>query len=268
MTRTTRNMPRGFTLAEFLVSIAIFSVILTGLYTVFIWSNQTYVSGSRRQDVQQSARLAMDQMVRQIRMAGYYPENFDVNAANDIPLPPLNNPYGVPRIHVATARSLAVFGDFDGTASQVLLFCCATSAPGVQCSAANPGSILAKFGPPGIAASYTCSGNDVLADHVTNLTFTYFGFDNARNLVQIAAPLDGIAYTGPPGVFNPGAGVSNLDKAAAALSFPVGVSAAADNRQGVRVIRIQLTATESGAGRQNQAYTLNATVELRNNTDN
>jgi len=262
MTKTAQRSPAGFTMAEFLVSVAVFSVIMTGLYTIFIWSNQTYVSGTRRQDVQQSARLAMDQMVRQIRMAGYYPENFDANAANDIPLPPLNNPYGVLRVHMGTASSLAVFGDFDGTGSQVLLFCCVGANAGLPCSPANLGSIVTKLGAPGLTASYTCDGNNVLAEHVAGFAFTYFGFDVNRNLVQIAAPLDGIA------AFNAGAAGAGLDKSAAALNFPTVVNPAwGDNRQGVRAIRIQLTATEAGAGQQNQAYTLNSTVELRNNTD-
>jgi prepilin-type N-terminal cleavage/methylation domain-containing protein len=259
-TRVRRSRP-GFSLIEVLIGLAIFSVVLLALYTVFIWSHQTYVSGTRRQDVQQTTRLAMDQMVRQLRMAGYMPENFDTDPANDIPVPPANNPFGVPRIFMASSTALAVFGSPDGSAatSSVSLFCLS----GTQ--------LLSKNGAPDNVDSYTCSGaGNVIADNVTAFSLTYFGLDTSspRQLTQLALAANGYLDGAKAPPFNAGAATTALGKAAAALSFPVGAaSVAAANRQAVRIIRIQLTVTESGP-QQNQAYTLNSTVELRNNSDN
>jgi len=47
----------------------------------------------------------MDVMARQIRMAGYFPENIDADNTND-----LSN-----SIQVATESALSIAGDLDGT---------------------------------------------------------------------------------------------------------------------------------------------------------
>ena len=260
--RIYRSSRAGFSIVELLIGLAVSSLVLLALYTIFIWSHQTYVSGTHRQDVQQTARLAMDQMMRQVRMAGYFPENFDASTANDISVPPSNNPFGTLRVFMASSTSLAIFGDLDGSnASNLFLFCLNGS-----------NQLLFKKGAPDAAASYTCSGTgDVIADNVTSFSLTYFGLDNStpRQLTQLsfaAGFLDGVGIPS----FSGATATTAVGRAAAALSFPVGTTGVASltgaNRQAVRVVRIQLTVTESGP-MQSQAYTLNSTVELRNNND-
>ena len=156
MAQRIQRSHKGFTLVEVLISAAIFSVVLLAVYTVFIWSQQTFTSGTRRQDNQQGARLAMDQMVRQIRMAGYISENFDTDPANDIP--PTGSTMVVPRIFMASTTALAVFGNLDGsTTSSLFLYCL------------NGTQLLAKKGTIDSASSYTCNGTggDVIADNVS-----------------------------------------------------------------------------------------------------
>ena len=70
-----RGFRKGLTMIEVLVSLTIFLVVLLAIYQLFDTSHATYESGTRKQDVQQQARLAMDEMVRRVRMAGYVPEN-------------------------------------------------------------------------------------------------------------------------------------------------------------------------------------------------
>jgi len=65
---------RGFTLAEFLVAIALVGLIMTGLLTLMMTSNQTYLTGSNQIEAQQAARVALARMVREIRGAGYNPK--------------------------------------------------------------------------------------------------------------------------------------------------------------------------------------------------
>ena len=72
-----RGSQKGLTMIEVLVSLMIFLVVLLAIYQLFDTSHATYASGTRKQDVQQQARLAMDEIVKRVRMAGYFPENFD-----------------------------------------------------------------------------------------------------------------------------------------------------------------------------------------------
>jgi prepilin-type N-terminal cleavage/methylation domain-containing protein len=260
MTERIQRSHKGFTLVEVLISAAIFSVVLLCVYTVFIWSQQTFTSGTRRQDNQQGARLAMDQMVRQSRMAGYISENFDTDPTNDIP--PTGSTMVVPRIFMASSTALAIFGNLDGsTTSSLFLYCL------------NGTQLLAKKGAIDSASSYTCTGTggDVIADNVSSLAFTYYGLDasSPRNLTQIAFAGNGYldGAVAPP--FNIGAATTAITKAANALSFPANPTppTTADNRQAVRIIRVQLTISQNSP-MQTQAITMNSTIELRNNTGN
>lgn len=158
MLRRTDRSQEGFTLIEILISVSIFALVIIGIYNLFDTSRATYVSGQRKVDVQQNARVALDEIVREIRMTGYFPENFTTPPAS----PLLANP-----IQVATNAAVAVYGDLDGSgASNVFLFCLDGSLVRRQRAAAG-----------GVSA-YTCTAGQVMAENVTSLSFTYLAADN------------------------------------------------------------------------------------------
>jgi len=160
MHASTLRGQAGFTLVELMVAMSIFLLILVGIFQVFDPSHRAYQASERKLDVQQNARVAMDRMTRQIRMAGYFPENIDTNSANDL----------ANSIQVATESALAVAGDLDGTgASQIYTFC--RDASGLR----------RVQGAIGVGASYTCANGQLMAESVTALAFAYF--DAANNPV-------------------------------------------------------------------------------------
>ena len=63
--------PQGFTLVELIVVIAVFSVVMAGIYSIFVRSNRVYISQEQVVAAQQEARSAMDILGREIRMAGF-----------------------------------------------------------------------------------------------------------------------------------------------------------------------------------------------------
>jgi prepilin-type N-terminal cleavage/methylation domain-containing protein len=157
MSRSRSRRQGGFTIVEVLVALSIFLLILMGIMQVFEPSNLAYQSSQRKLNVQQNGRVAMDVMVRQIRMAGYFPENIDTNNAND-----QQNP-----IEIATNAALAVAGDLDGTGASNTFFFCIDSA-----------GLKRVQGPRGVNGSYLCSGGAVLAEGVTSLGFAYYDANN------------------------------------------------------------------------------------------
>lgn len=60
---------RGLTLVELMVSIAIFTIVLSIAYSIFGFSNKTYYNGVKQYDIQNSIRLANDYITQQIRYA-------------------------------------------------------------------------------------------------------------------------------------------------------------------------------------------------------
>jgi prepilin-type N-terminal cleavage/methylation domain-containing protein len=215
----------GFTLVELMVAMSIFLLILVGVFQVFDPSSRAYSTTERKVDVQQGGRVAMDAMSRQIRMAGYFPENIDANNANDI---------ASPSIQVATESALAIAGDLDGTgATNVFTFCL------------NNQGLWRVKGPIGVATSYTCpSGNnaDLVAENVTGLTFAYFDANNTP-------------------VPNPPTGPYSLDGQglAAVPSFAVTTA-----RVSVRRVVIAVTTRESVPNQPAQTFNLTSDVRLRN----
>jgi type IV pilus assembly protein PilW len=229
---------RGFTLIEVLIALTLFFLIMAGVFQLFGPSNVMYSAGSRKVDIQQSGRVGMDMLVRQLRMAGYFPENFDTpGTGNDVTQANAN------AIHVGTATALAIYGAANGcldanndgicddpqppARSQVFLFCLAGN------------TLLSKVGPVGAASSYQCTdtaATQVVADNITNLTFAYY--DQDHNL--LVTPLDGQG-----------------------LGLPGGFGAGTD-RAAVRTVFITMTAQENVPGQAPQTYTLTTNVRLRN----
>jgi prepilin-type N-terminal cleavage/methylation domain-containing protein len=62
---------RGFTLIELLVTVLIFSLVILAIYNLFDQGSWVYLHSSRRANIQQIARLALEQMERDVRMSGF-----------------------------------------------------------------------------------------------------------------------------------------------------------------------------------------------------
>ena len=268
MMPTIRGSRDGFTMVETMFTLTIFLLVLLGVYQVLDSGHSTYTRGTKKQDVQQTARLAMDEMVKRFRMAGYISENFDTpNLVADVA--PAR--FGV---YVATSTVLALYGDTDGTYqlpatplpwSNVFLYCF------YKTNAANTtGVLLAKKStapvntdPRVTLANYQCNcpsaplgdctqGGDVLADNVTDLQFTYFDANN----VQIVPPAVG------GGIDNVGSNPLGLPAGTGGL--PGSILATTTNRQSIRTVVVKLQVSEAVNREDAQRYTLTSTIRLRN----
>ena len=257
MTKRVASRQQGFSLVELIIGLAIFLLVLLAVYQLFDTGSATYRSGQQRADVQQNARVALDEVMRQFRMVGYYPENFDANAGND-----LVNPRP---IHVAMSDGLAVYGDLDGTctlnplnsgtcpanSSNVFLICVDKDKPNRKVY------IRRGKGAIGAVASYTCTSGDILAvladltyrrdsdtiiDNTVWLTFTYYDANNALVPVPAAAP-------------------KGLD---AEVLGALPTFASTTDRTKVRTVVVTLTAREDTPREQPQIYTLTSSLRLRN----
>lgn len=221
----------GFTLVELLAAVSIFMLILLGIYELFDTNRQNYVTGTRKVDVQENARVALDEIAREIRMAGYFPENFGTNPANA-----LVNPQP---IQVAQNNGLVIFGDVEGSGVSSIFLYCLSGTTVMRVNTTVTGGAVT-----GPAAAYTCSNGATLAANIATLMFTYYDGTNTPIPNPPTAPyvLDNQAMGAVP-TFNSTA-----------------------QRGAVRVVVITLTATESvpGPSQQPQSFTLTSSVRLRN----
>jgi prepilin-type N-terminal cleavage/methylation domain-containing protein len=80
MLRATRDRrffrwTKGFSLLEVLVSTAIFSFVLASMYLLYTAMLGTMNRGEMFSDLQQNARVGLQRMVQEVRMAGYDPSH-------------------------------------------------------------------------------------------------------------------------------------------------------------------------------------------------
>lgn len=75
----------GFTITEIIVGLALASVILTAMISVFSSLSQSYTTQNVAAGVQQATRTGIDYMIQNIRMAGFNPFRLaEVGIKNDI----------------------------------------------------------------------------------------------------------------------------------------------------------------------------------------
>jgi hypothetical protein len=85
---------KGLTLIELLIALLSSSILIGALYRIFISQQKTYTVQDQVADMQQNVRIAIDQMTREVRMAGYGGDILvifgDVNGFTNI-ITPANN---------------------------------------------------------------------------------------------------------------------------------------------------------------------------------
>src|SRR5262245_18753091 len=69
---------RGISLPDLLVSLAVLALTLAGTFVILAGSLDAYGAGVARLGAQQSARVALDRMVKELREAGYDPTSADI----------------------------------------------------------------------------------------------------------------------------------------------------------------------------------------------
>ncbi len=65
------NKVKGLTLIELSIAMAISAILIAAIYRTFILQHKTYTAQEQVVDMQQNARVAINRMMREIRMAGF-----------------------------------------------------------------------------------------------------------------------------------------------------------------------------------------------------
>jgi Tfp pilus assembly protein PilW len=159
-TRAVLFSKRGFTFAEALIAAALSSFILIGLYLMYETNQVTFVKGERQTDLQQNARIALDRIVRELRVAGSDPSGVI--------------PVGGAAILVAEAGRVQFYADADSDS--------ATERVEYSFDAAAQMIRRQLWTVP----AGTTAGAQQLAQAVTVLTFAYY--DGANILLPSPVP--------------------------------------------------------------------------------
>lgn len=104
---------------EILISMGVFFIVLFAIYTTFASGAGTFAKGDIKANIHQNTRASMELMVREIRLAGYFPENFPFI----MPAGPGTGCAGPPFVGIsnAGATQITICGDVDGDNSSELV---------------------------------------------------------------------------------------------------------------------------------------------------
>jgi prepilin-type N-terminal cleavage/methylation domain-containing protein len=199
----TNNSHRGFTLVELLIAMAISSIVLAAIYSIFVSSQKLNTSNEVTAKIMQNLRLSLDMMESDIQMAG------------------LQGLIAVPGVGIveATATKLRLAADrnMDGTLNtlnpahlmgglqetdfeQITYYYDAATQRLKQC--------LSEGTPNASCATLTANPDDAntVAYHVTNFSFTYVDASNniianpAANLTAIRSVKVTMTISQPAGM--------------------------------------------------------------------
>ena len=209
---------------------AISSVVLLALYLLYDVNQVTFVKGEQQADLQQNARIAMDRIVRELRLAG-----------SERQAPPVVPTSCTTAIQSATATSISFIANIDSDdPTEKVEY---TRLPGCTPNCAiDPPKIRREEWPPpaGPGCSWSASGNpQPFAERVSALAFTYY---DGNNICLGGAPT---APTGdcptPPSAAVPAGSLGNI-----------------------RRISITITTQDAQTGSKAQPFTLRGEVRPRN----
>ena len=200
---------RGYTLAEMLVVCAIVGLVMASLLGLVLSGQQAFWYGTTQVDAQQTARVAIERMVKEIREAGYYPQNPDTSpvTCSAAPCYSFNAIASGP-----TATSLTLQYDWNGDGvsaasgkvNDPMLCATGTTCRGERVVYSFSSGALTR---QEIGVDATAQ---TIASGITSLAFTYL--DNNGTVTAVPADIRTIAVTVTAQAASQGAYVTMSDR--------------------------------------------------------
>ncbi len=161
MTMTSnRTTQKGFTILEFLLASALFGFVLLGMASIYNSNQVTYTIGQGKIEARQNARISLEMMAREVRLAGHDLRNTIASQAQPT------------AIQTATSTSLTFLADVnnDNTLDKITY--------------RLQGTQLLRDLSAWNGTSFPTPATGVVADSVSSLSFTYYdGTQPTNNLI-------------------------------------------------------------------------------------
>jgi type IV pilus assembly protein PilW len=170
------NREKGISLIELMIVTALLGLVMAGMYNMFVHQQKSYSVQDHVSAMQQNARVGLEYMVKDIRMAGYIPEGIPFDA-DDPPVPAPQRPAPSAdvtgqsftdgqdeTIEEATATSITFLADTDNDARTET----------VRYALTGTNLTMEVWEWNAATSSWSSStGAQIIAEDIENLAFTY-----------------------------------------------------------------------------------------------
>ncbi len=172
-----RRRQQGISLVELMIVTALLGLVMAGMYNMFVHQQKSYTIQDHVSAMQQNARVGLEYLVKDIRMAGYMPESIPFDP-DDPPVPaPLKSTPPVAdvagqtftdghseSIEEATAHSITFLADIDNDARTET----------VRYALTGTNLTMEVWEWNALTATWSnSSGAQTIAEDIENLDFTY-----------------------------------------------------------------------------------------------
>ncbi len=137
MKKRIRLSQNGITLIELLVALVICSIVVAGIYRVFVAQTRAYAVQDQVVEVQQNIRTAMEILLRDVRMAGYDSDSLTSKISIANPITPADHSLTLNYEYDDTHRYEVIYSLANGNLTRQL-----TVYPDVGPSTATTDTIL------------------------------------------------------------------------------------------------------------------------------
>ncbi|MCX5735522.1 MAG: prepilin-type N-terminal cleavage/methylation domain-containing protein [candidate division NC10 bacterium] len=188
----------GVTLIEALITTVLFSLVMSGVYVFYTTMQGTLSRGEMKTDLQQSARIGLNRMVREIRMLGYDPESAIATLIRDNPSMNLGpRPLLDAAIRAASPDcfSFVTYYNDNSSPPAVLRTIQVTYTLGPRPALPKLPTLQRQQDAwDATSRTFTLSSTQPQAESVNLLSFMYYDQSNG-----ILSPSGGLTYKCPPG---------------------------------------------------------------------
>jgi len=174
-----KSLERGFTLVELMVSLVIATILIVGIYQLYRSTQNTYLAQDQLAELQQNARIGIEEMIREMRLAGYQ-ANCTTTQADS----------------TTSSNPQHVFFEFDadtdlnGTPERIKYWY-DSNAKQINRASHSPAPVSTSCGIP---YAFATNEMQVVAgtpqSPVDSLTFTFYDTNNGTLAVPVASPKD------------------------------------------------------------------------------